>query len=180
MGFVDSFNSLKGIFVSVDEEYDDLVEYPQPQPQQDVRPVQQPSPAQKPAVNQYYEDEMLAPVTQTIQTRRAPSNKVMNINTAAVSVSSQATKMVLKRPTKFEEAIEIGAEIRAQKTVFVNLEDSTPDVSKRLFDFLSGVAFAMGGKVEKLAKLTYIFAPFDAELMGEDFENSKMEEIYYT
>lgn len=169
MGFVENF---KGMFVSVDDEYDDMVDYQHQQPQES-RPVQQ-QVVQKPAPNQYYEEEIMAP--------RQTSNKIMSI---PGNNSSQVSQMVVKRPTKYEQAPEIGAEIKARKTVFVNLENTPLDVSRRLLDFLSGVTFAMDGKVDKLANLTYIFAPHDAELTNDEFANARMDEletpgIYYS
>lgn len=169
MGFVDN---LKGMFLSVDDEYDDMVDY---SPQETVQTAQQPA-APKPTNNQYFEEEMIASMTAPpIQQHRTPSNKVMTMPTAAGR--SQATQMVLKKPTKFEEAFEIGAEIKARRTVFLNLEATSSDVSKRLFDFLSGVTFAMDGKVQKLAHMTYLLAPHDAHLLGEDFESSRVDEL---
>lgn len=157
MGFVESF---KGMFVSVDDEYDEMVDYPQ----QEQRPVQQ-QVSPKPAQQQYYEEEVMTP--------RQPNNKIMSITPSP----SQASKIVIKRPTKYEQAPEIGEEIKARKTVFVNLDDTPLDVSRRLLDFLSGVTFAMDGKVDRVANLTYIFAPHDAELVKDGLGSDRMDEL---
>lgn len=166
MGFVDS---IKGVFMSFDDEYDEMVDYPQ----QEVRAAPQQQVVSKPVQSQYYEDEIVTPIQQR---RSQPSNKVMNISQAGVRQSQVAT-MILRKPSEFDEASEIGDDIKAKKTVFLNLEDTSNDVSKRLLDFLSGVAFAMDGKVEKIAQRTYVFVPHDADLIGENFVNNKSDEL---
>lgn len=176
MGFADSFNNLKSMFLSYDDEYDDMVG----QPQQEVNPqvMQQPV-AQKNMSNQYYEEDAgnipITQHTQPIQQRRPQTSNVVPMTNSGMR--SQATQMFLAKPTKFEEASEIGDQIKEQRTVFVNLEDASYDVSKRLLDFLSGISFAYDGKVDKVGKLSYIFAPHDTELIGENFESNKMDEL---
>lgn len=169
MGFVDN---LKGMFLSVDDEYDDMVDYPQ-----DARAQVQQPPAQKPTANQYFEEEVVPPISnsQTIQQHKSTSSKVMAMQHS--NSASQAAKMVLIKPTQFNEATKIADEIKAHRTVFVNLEDASFEVSKSILEFLGGVAYACDGKVDKVGKLSYLFAPHDAELLGEYFESNKMGEL---
>lgn len=164
MGFVEN---LKGMFVSVDEEYDDMGDYQQHH-QQETRAVQ-PTIQPKPMVNQYYEEEVAMSMPQTRQT----NNKIMSVPQSP----SQVGKMIIIKPSKFEQATDIAAGIKARRTVFVNLEDAPLDVSRRLLDFLGGAAYVMDGKIERVSNLTYIFAPHDAELIHDGSNGDGMDEL---
>ena len=59
--------------------------------------------------------------------------------------------------------------------MLVNLETTPKDVTRRLVDFLSGVAYAIDGRVKKVASNTYIITPPSVDLMGDlmdELENS--------
>ena len=61
--------------------------------------------------------------------------------------------------------------------MLINLETTPKDVTRRLVDFLSGVAYALDGKVKKIAANTYIITPSNVDLVGDlmdELENSGM------
>ncbi len=89
------------------------------------------------------------------------SNKVVNIHATA------AFKVVLVKPEGFDAAVEIADHLRDKRTVVLNLEQTNKDVSRRLIDFLSGVAYAQDGKIKKVAVSTYLITPYDVDLMGD-------------
>ena len=50
----------------------------------------------------------------------------------------------------------------------LNLENTNRDMSRRIIDFLSGVAYANGGKIKKVASSTFIIIPNNVDLTGDD------------
>jgi cell division inhibitor SepF len=50
------------------------------------------------------------------------------------------------------------------------MEDVDTNTACRVVDFLSGCAYAVEGKVNKVAQSTYLFCPFNMEVSG-DLEN---------
>ena len=49
------------------------------------------------------------------------------------------------------------------------------EVSRRLIDFLSGVAYANNGQIKRVANSTYIITPYNVNIMGDlldELENS--------
>ena len=80
------------------------------------------------------------------------SGKVLNMNSNKPSV-------VLFRPTNFNEATKAADDLREKKAVIVNLENVDPAMARRVVDFLSGCAYALDGKVKKIAVSTYLFCP---------------------
>lgn len=99
--------------------------------------------------------------------RRAPSsgggNKVVNIHATA------QLQVVLFKPERFgEETCAIADELLKMHTVVLNLENTGKDISRRIIDFLSGVAYANGGKIKRVATSTFIITPYNVDLTGED------------
>jgi cell division inhibitor SepF len=88
------------------------------------------------------------------------SGKVLNINSNKPSV-------VLFRPTKYGECSTPADDLRARKAVIVNMEDVDASTACRVVDFLSGCAYALDGKVRKIASDTYLFCPQSMDVMGD-------------
>ena len=49
-----------------------------------------------------------------------------------------------------------------------NYEETEKDVARRIVDFLSGVAYANNGKIQKVATRTFIVTPYDVEISGDE------------
>ena len=98
-----------------------------------------------------------------VDSRSSARNKVININaTAKLAVA-------LFKPERFgEETRAIADELLKTHTVVLNLENTNRDMSRRIIDFLSGVAYANGGKIKKVASSTFIIIPNDVALTGDD------------
>ena len=96
----------------------------------------------------------------------APSsrrNKVVNISATA------KLKVAIFRPENFgEETRAIADELIKTHTVVLNLEETKKDISRRIIDFLSGVAYANRGKIKRVATSTFIIIPNNVDLTGDD------------
>ena len=89
-------------------------------------------------------------------------NKVVNIH------ATTQLQVVLVKPEHFEDASTIADHLNAKRTVVLNLESASKEISRRLIDFLSGVAYANEGQIKKVANCTYIITPYNVGIMGED------------
>lgn len=69
------------------------------------------------------------------------NGKVVNIN------ATTQLKVVLVKPERFEDASTIADHLNNKRTVVLNLESTNKEVSRRLVDFLSGVAYANNGQI---------------------------------
>ena len=88
-------------------------------------------------------------------------NKVVNINTTT------QLRVVLVKPERFADASTIADHQNAKRTVVLNLESTNKEVSRRLVDFLSGVAYANNGEMKRVAAATYIITPFNVDIVGD-------------
>ena len=93
--------------------------------------------------------------------RRSSNNKVVNIN------ATTQLSVVLVKPEKFENAVDIADHLREKRTVVLNLEQTNKDVARRLVDFLSGVTYAQDGKIKKVANSTFIITPYNVDILGD-------------
>ncbi|MDK2802171.1 MAG: cell division protein SepF [Oscillospiraceae bacterium] len=96
-------------------------------------------------------------------------NKVVNIH------ATTKLQVVLVKPEKFEDASSIADHLNSKRTVVLNLESTNKEISRRLIDFLSGVAYANNGQIKKVANSTFIITPYNVGVVGdllEEIENS--------
>ena len=97
----------------------------------------------------------------TQQEVKQHSNKVVNIN------ATTQLQVVLVKPERFEDASAIADQLNAKHTVVLNLESTGKEISRRLVDFLSGVAYANNGQIKRVATSTFIITPYNVDIMGD-------------
>ena len=95
--------------------------------------------------------------------------QVVDIHTTA------KLQVVLTKPEHFDEASAIADNLNQKRTVVLNLESANREEARRLVDFLSGVAYANGGQLKRIANSTFIITPYNVDVMGDlldELENS--------
>ena len=87
-------------------------------------------------------------------------------------------KMILLEPRAFSEAQSIVDYLKARSTVVVNLKRVTPEIAKRIVDFLSGSVYAIGGDLQKLGNGIFLCTPNNVPVEGKitDGDKAKKEE----
>lgn len=101
------------------------------------------------------------------------SNKVVNIHTTA------QLQVVLVKPERFEDASSIADHLNEKRTVVLNLESTNKDVSRRLVDFLSGVAYANNGQIKRVANSTFIITPYNVDIMGDLLDELENNGVFF-
>ena len=137
MGF---FGKIRDFVAGSDEEaYDDEMEFA--------------------AQSDYAEDEYAAPQEPEEPVKK--NNQVVNIS------STMQLKVVLVKPERFEDASSIADHLNSKRTVVLNLESTSKESSRRLVDFLSGVAYANKGQIKRVANSTFIITPYNVDIMSD-------------
>ncbi len=80
------------------------------------------------------------------------------------SMPSKAMKPHAVSPDAFNDAQEIGDRFKSGQPVIVNLQAVDRDLRRRLVDFSSGLCYAMGGKMDRVADQVYLLTPADVEV----------------
>lgn len=101
------------------------------------------------------------------------SNKVVNINATA------QLKVVLVKPERFDDAATIADQLNTKRTVVLNLESTNKEVSRRLIDFLSGVAYANNGQIKRVATSTFIITPYNVDIMGDLIDELENNGVFF-
>lgn len=103
----------------------------------------------------------------------ARRNKVVNIHTTA------QLQVVLVKPDRFEDASSVADHLNEKRTVVLNLESTNKDVSRRLVDFLSGVAYANNGQIKRVANSTFIITPYNVDIMGDLLDELENNGVFF-
>jgi len=172
MGFMDELKKLARPYAEDDDDFDedfDLEERPR---------ASRSSTAARPAARSSSYDEVLDDLsgstgssrsTASAPRRSTTDSKVVNIHTTA------QMQVVLVKPDRFDNVSEIAEHLRSKHAVVLNLEATNKDIARRLVDFLSGCAYALDGKIKKIAISTYIITPYNVDIVGDlidELENS--------
>ncbi len=110
--------------------------------------------------------------------KKENSAKIIKPKTINYNPQQNSLQVVLVKPDRFDEVTTIADHLNEGKTVVLNLEESAKELSRRIVDFLSGVAYANGGNMRKVAKNTFIIVARGVDVMGEllpeEFEDAKI------
>ena len=82
-------------------------------------------------------------------------------------------------PERFEDASTIADQLNAKRTVVLNLESTGKEVSRRLIDFLSGVAYANNGQIKRVATSTFIITPYNVDIMGDLIDELENNGVFF-
>lgn len=90
--------------------------------------------------------------------------------------SNASLEMKIVKPEKYEDVTDIAKHLLQRRTVVLNLESTNKETIRRIIDFLSGVAFAIGGKLNRVANSTYVITPKNVELSDDQKDAPAAEE----
>ena len=65
---------------------------------------------------------------------------------------------------KYEEVPSVAEHLLNHCTVVLDLNDANKEVRRRILDFLSGVAFSIGGQMRRVTDNTYILTPSNVDV----------------
>ena len=171
MGFMDELKKLAKPYTEDEDDFDEFDD--------DVRPTRAsrsssaPAPSRASSFNLDDDADDTSSASSGASTRRTHgSNKVVNIHTTA------QMQVVLVKPDRFDNVSDIAEHLRSKHAVVLNLEATNKDVARRLVDFLSGCAYALDGKIKKIAISTYIITPYNVDIVGDLIDELENNGLY--
>lgn len=81
-------------------------------------------------------------------------------------------------PSRFSEAQEIGDLVKQSNPVIVNLQVSERDLARRMIDFCSGLTYALGGSMEKVADQVFLLTPSNVQVSQEERQRLQERGLY--
>ena len=165
MGLLDEFRKLTHPYSEPEDDYDDYDD----EPFEDDEPAAAPDPA--PRRN---------PVSSFSSSRSSVTNEMpRNGGARVVNLNNGAQiQVILVRPERFDQVSEIADNLRDKRAIVLNLESTNKDVARRLVDFLSGCAYALDGKIKKIAISTYIITPYNVDIVGDLIDELENNGLY--
>jgi cell division inhibitor SepF len=79
-------------------------------------------------------------------------------------------QMKLVSPRSFNDAQKVADEFKNERPVILNLQDTDADLARRLIDFGSGLTYALGGGMQKIADQTFLLTPRNVEVSAAEAE----------
>lgn len=110
--------------------------------------------------------------------KRSSSPRIIKSKNAPAQQGRPSMQVVIVKPERFDDVKAIADHLNEGKTVILNLEVANHEESRRIVDFLSGVAYANSGNMRKVAASTFIIVARNIDVMGElmldEFDETKM------
>jgi cell division inhibitor SepF len=108
------------------------------------------------------------PPPQQQPTMRPRTEKVIPIpsqqmNSRLVELTTKFNIMVIE-PKDFDMCPKLVDSLKAKKPVIVNLEKIETKTARKIFDFLSGATYALGGDLQKIANNIFVFLPENVDV----------------
>lgn len=85
-----------------------------------------------------------------------------------VEFAGTEQQVILFNPKSFDEAGDLVQHLTQGRSIVMTLEGVPTDLARRLLDFLSGIAYALQGKITPISAKTYFVTPQNVDVLGAD------------
>ena len=89
-----------------------------------------------------------------------------------VNFGGRESQVILFNPKTFDEAGELVNHLSRNRSLVMTLEGLPTETARRLLDFISGIVFALHGKITPVSAKTYFVSPENVDLLGADASGS--------
>ena len=98
---------------------------------------------------------------------------------STVNFAGREAQVILFSPKTFDEAGEVVNHILQNNSVVMTLEGLPTDLARRLLDFISGIAFALQGKITPVSAKTYFITPQNVDIVGAQTDGTVSDGQYF-
>ncbi|KUG02710.1 ftsz-interacting protein [hydrocarbon metagenome] len=102
------------------------------------------------------EEIMEMPVGSNVDHRGAAN--VVSIHT------NKNLRVIVCEPQSFEEVELLTDHLKNRKQIILNFENTPEEVTRKIFDFISGATYALEGNSQQLGRHVFMFAPSNIEI----------------
>ena len=85
-----------------------------------------------------------------------------------VEFGGMEQQVILFNPKSFDEAGDLVQHLSQGRSIVMTLEGVPTDLARRLLDFLSGIAYALQGKITPISAKTYFVTPQNVDVLGAE------------
>jgi len=84
-------------------------------------------------------------------------------------------QVILFNPKNFDEAGDLVQHLSQGRSIVMTLEGVPTELARRLLDFLSGIAYALQGKITPISAKTYFVTPQNVDILGAEEVSSSAQ-----
>ena len=95
-----------------------------------------------------------------------------------VAPGAAGARVHVMEPRGFNDAQEVGDRLKSSQPVILNLQGVDRDLQRRLIDFSSGLAYALGGRMSKAADQVFLLTPSNVSVPEEEKDRLEAEGLY--
>lgn len=99
--------------------------------------------------------------------------QVQRPSAPALAQQSRAYRMVVVEPYVYDDSRKIADHLKSFHPVVINLEKTEEEVGRRLIDFVSGVTYAIEGRLEQVSQLIFLAVPKNMTVDTENYTYSE-------
>ena len=85
-----------------------------------------------------------------------------------VEFAGTEQQVILFNPKSFDEAGDLVQHLTQGRSIVMTLEGVPTELARRLLDFLSGIAYALQGKITPISAKTYFVTPQNVDILGAE------------
>ncbi len=136
----------------------------------DVRPLRE--------VQQLPAREYGEPTVRPIPRDEPPSGVTVTKPAVVRAVPTSAARVHVVEPHGFNDAPEIGDRVKENQAVILNLQGVPRELQRRLIDFSSGLAYAVGGSMSRVADSVFLITPLNVHISEEEKDKLRDRGLY--
>ncbi len=95
-----------------------------------------------------------------------------------LAVAPMGARVHVLEPHGFNDAQEVGDRLKGNQPVILNLQGVDRELQRRLIDFSSGLAYALGGRMSKAADQVFLLTPSNVSVPEEEKDRLEAEGLY--
>ncbi len=100
--------------------------------------------------------------------RKKPPRQRSASRERTVEFGGTEQQVILFNPKSFDEAGDLVQHLLQGRSIVMTLEGVPTDLARRLLDFLSGIAYALQGKITPISAKTYFVTPQNVDILGAE------------
>jgi cell division inhibitor SepF len=104
-----------------------------------------------------------------------PTHRLISVDSAR---DAKSARVSVEEPHEFEEVQLIGDDLKAGVPVIINLQNTNPDLAKRIIDFCSGLTYALEGSIKKVADRVFLLTPKNTIVTSNEKEMLRERGLY--
>jgi cell division inhibitor SepF len=118
------------------------------------------------------------PRVRAVPVEETPTHDVQTSAIRPMPAPPAGARVHVVEPHGFNDAQEVGDRLKAEQPVIINLQGLTRDLQRRMIDFSSGLTYAVGGSMSRVADQVFLLTPTNVEVSQEEKERLQARGLY--